>query len=85
MGLLQGPRLMAWTTKSPILGNHWVPLGCRVLLGSVKQKCRKFYYFRLAQNQLNRNSLPTYNDFGTYMTVGLETEETRLKMRSVWD
>ena len=37
MGLLQGPRLMAWTTKSPIRGNHWwVPLGCRALLGSVK-------------------------------------------------
>ena len=36
MGLLQGPRLMAWTTKSPIQGNHWVPLGCRALLGSVK-------------------------------------------------
>jgi hypothetical protein len=31
MGLL----LMAWTTKSPIWGNHWVPLGCRDLLGSV--------------------------------------------------
>ena len=27
---------MAWTTKSPIQGNHWVPLGCRALLGSVK-------------------------------------------------
>ena len=36
MGLLQGPRLMAWTTKSPIRGNHWVPLSCRALLGSVK-------------------------------------------------
>ena len=36
MGLLQGPRLMAWTTKIPIRGNHWVPLGCRALLGSVK-------------------------------------------------
>ena len=36
MGLLQGPRLMAWTTKSPIRGNHWVLLGCRALLGSVK-------------------------------------------------
>ena len=23
-GLLQGPRLMSWTTKSPIGGNHWV-------------------------------------------------------------
>jgi hypothetical protein len=29
-------RLMAWITKSPIWGNHWVPLGCRALLGSVK-------------------------------------------------
>ena len=36
MGLLQGPRLMAWTTKSPIRGNHWVSLGCRALLGSVQ-------------------------------------------------
>ena len=34
-GLLQGPRVMDWTTKSPILGNHWVLLGCRALLGSV--------------------------------------------------
>ena len=31
-----GPRLKAWTTKSPIRGNHWFPLGCRALLGSVK-------------------------------------------------
>ena len=38
MGLLQGPRRMAWTTKSPIWGNHWVPLGCRAILGSVKHK-----------------------------------------------
>ena len=38
VGLLQGPRLMAWTTKSPIPGNHWVPLGCRALLGSVKPR-----------------------------------------------
>ena len=29
---------MAWTTKSPIPGNHWVPLGCRALLGSVKPR-----------------------------------------------
>ena len=29
MGLLQGSRLRAWTTKSPIQGNHWVPWGCR--------------------------------------------------------
>ena len=36
MGLLQGPRLMARTTKSPIQRNHWVPLGCRGHLGSVK-------------------------------------------------
>jgi hypothetical protein len=35
MGLQQGPRLMACTTKSSIRGNHWVPLGCRALLGSV--------------------------------------------------
>jgi hypothetical protein len=33
--ILQGPRLMTWTTKSPIQGNQWVPLGCRALLGSV--------------------------------------------------
>ena len=37
MGLLQGPRLMTWTTKSPIRGNHWVPLVCRALLGSVNK------------------------------------------------
>jgi hypothetical protein len=32
-GSLQGPRLIAWNTKNPIQGNHWVPLGCRALLG----------------------------------------------------
>ena len=37
MGLLQGPRLMARTTKSPIRRNHWVPLGCRGHLGSVNK------------------------------------------------
>jgi hypothetical protein len=31
---------MAWTIKSPIQENHWVPLGFRALLGSVK----KSYY-----------------------------------------
>ena len=41
MGLLQGPRLMAWTTKSPIWGNHWVPWGCRAHLGSVKNLTKK--------------------------------------------
>ena len=29
---------VAETTKSPIPGNHWVPLGCRALLGSVKPR-----------------------------------------------
>ena len=37
LGHLQGPRLMAWTTKSPIRENRWVPWGCRAHLGSVKQ------------------------------------------------
>ena len=32
----QGHRLMAWTTKRSIRGNHWVPFGCRALLGDVK-------------------------------------------------
>ena len=36
IGLLQGPGLMTWTTKSQNLGNHWVPLRCRALLGSVE-------------------------------------------------
>ena len=36
VSLLQVPRLMAWTTKSPIQGNHRVPSGCRALLGSVQ-------------------------------------------------
>ena len=48
MGLLQGPRLMAWTTKSPIRENHWVPWGCRALLGSVKlyfnEKTNNFFW-----------------------------------------
>ena len=35
MDHLQGPRLMARTTKSPIRRNRWVPLGCRGHLGSV--------------------------------------------------
>ena len=39
------PRLMAWTTKSPIRGNHWGPLGCRALLGSVKAKIIKLQNF----------------------------------------
>ena len=39
MGLLKGLRLIAWTTKSSIRGNHWVPLGCMALLGSVKASC----------------------------------------------
>ena len=34
-------RLMAQTTKSPIRRNHWVPLGCRTYLGSVKEKIPK--------------------------------------------
>ena len=32
---------MAWTTKSPILENHWVPWGCRAHLGSVKELLNK--------------------------------------------
>ena len=40
VGLLLGPRLMAWTTKSPIWGNHWVPWGCRAHLGSVKRQIK---------------------------------------------
>ena len=36
MSHLQVPRLMAWTTKSPIQGNHRVPSGRRALLGSVQ-------------------------------------------------
>ena len=43
MGLLQGPRLMARTTKSPIRRNHWVPLGCRGHLGSVKTQSPEFF------------------------------------------
>ena len=43
MGHLQGPRLMAWTTKSPIRGNHWVPWGCRAHLGSVKLAWIEFW------------------------------------------
>ena len=42
----QGPRLMAWTTKSSIWGNHWVPLGCRALLGSVN----KLFLWQVPQN-----------------------------------
>ena len=45
MGLLQGPRLMAWTTKSSILENHWVPWGCMAQLGSVKLKHHQIIAF----------------------------------------
>ena len=31
MGLLKEPRLIYWTTKSPIRSNHWVPLGMALL------------------------------------------------------
>ena len=47
MGLLQGPRLMAWTTKSPILENHWVPWGCMAHLGSVKAFAYLLPMFRI--------------------------------------
>ena len=43
VGLLLGPRLMAWTTKSPIWVNHWVTLGYSALLGSIKRKYGLFY------------------------------------------
>ena len=49
MGLLQGPRLMAWTTKSPIRQNHWVPLGCTVV-GLSARPC-PFNYFQISSIQ----------------------------------
>ena len=54
MGLPQGPRLMAWTTKSQF-GEITTPLGCRALLGSVKDfspvpPCLQFIIF-LGQNK----------------------------------
>ena len=45
LGHLQWPRLMAWTTKSPIRGNRWVPWGFRAHLVSVKRL--KFHYISL--------------------------------------
>ena len=45
IGLLQGPRLMTRTTKSPIRGNHWVLIGCRALLGSVRPFMLKLLIF----------------------------------------
>ena len=53
MGLLQGPRLMAWTTKSPIRGNHWIPIGCKALLGSVK---KVFFFKKKSDLSLGRES-----------------------------
>ena len=47
MGHLQGPRLMACTTKSQIRENHWVPSGCRAHLGSVKYFHTLIEYNRL--------------------------------------
>ena len=50
MGLLQGPRLMAWITKSPIRGNNWVPLGSRALLGSVKPTNLRFFFTKISDH-----------------------------------
>ena len=50
MGLLQGPRLMAWTQKSPIRGNHWVISFEKV---SIKQPV--LYHFQI-QEALNKDS-----------------------------
>jgi hypothetical protein len=51
MGLLQGPRLMAWTQKSPIRGNHWVISFEKV---SIKQPV--LYHFQI-QEALNYHVL----------------------------
>ena len=40
--------LMSQTTKSPIWGNHWVPLGYRAHLGSVNQKY--LFLYQLTHN-----------------------------------
>ena len=46
---------MAWTTKSSIRGNHWVPLGCRALLSSVKTYVSANNYFvRVLSLHLNK-------------------------------
>ena len=62
MGLLQGPRLMARTTKSPIRRNHWVPLGCRGHLGSVKgikpSKMVRFEVFKTPDDSIYIASCP---------------------------
>ena len=57
MGILHGPRLMAWTTKSPIRGNHWVPSGCRAHLGSVK------VVFGRKKHSPRKNPPSTFMDF----------------------
>ena len=57
MGILHGPRLMTWTTKSPIPGNHWVPLGCRALLGSAKKYKSKISFWRWLNTFLARLAL----------------------------
>ena len=85
IGLLQGPRLMAWTKKSPIQGNHWVPLGYRALLGSVN--LRKF--FTLAQIFKRRYQIMTLSTihikkrcswswFGTFFEIWA-------KVKTFWD
>jgi hypothetical protein len=50
MGLLQGPKMIALTTKSPIWENHWVPLGCRAMLGSVKDCYISNSLFQMKKN-----------------------------------
>ena len=47
MGVLQRPRLMTWTTKSPIQGNHWVLLGYGALPGSVKADTDQHRHFHV--------------------------------------
>ena len=73
--LLQGPRLMARTTKSPIRGNHWVPLGCRAHLGSVKWQIKNqkmklcncaIYQFHILWFQEPNHYLFQNNNLGQY-------------------
>ena len=51
--------ILAWTTKNPIWGNHWVPLGCRALLSSVMLEHHYLYckkYFLRQKNQSIKNA-----------------------------
>jgi hypothetical protein len=56
---------MAWTTKSPIQGNHWVPLGCRVLLGYITS----VVYPKRAQSAIPEHVFPKKSGWSLSLSI----------------